>query len=473
MPKDDWDKFKCMGIDQAIQTIFAISEFNKCGLRDNKPMLIPGEYLRPPGKREKYTTNYPENVNVQNSSPFVLGKNSKRLYGYNLMSEIIPNITQMSFNGYIIAGGAAIKTIVGFNDYHSDVDFYPLYTTRALDNDYDNIIISYNKWLTDCSLTVQNKIKHIARSEHTTTIKFIVNTKDSFLYYKTCSIYQMIHRAYRNPEEVIVGFDQPCCKAFFDGNETYVTLDCALCIHYNINPIDWRAESPTHILRALKYQNRDFRWVIPKVINVIDNIDNKFYRFAAGIICVTKDGKTELLKQYYNAVKVENQNEFPQPSHQSNYQSDYEPKLLDYIIQGGYDLATVENPITYNDPIDNDNLRAAATNNPTYYIAYSTNFEDFIKNKFIKPDVIMQIERQEYRHYYLHRSKMIEIANEINKIQDRIQLPSNYNGKFKHLGMDAPRPHRFKIDETQRYLELCNKAKVLHDEYIEVVVKNT
>lgn len=468
MPKSTWDVFKEMGLERAIHTIYAISEYNRTC---EKPLLIPGSYIRQPGFRPTYLLSG-EFPCLHPDSKFLLLPGRGPSYSYCLMNELIPNCDKMSFDGYVIAGGAALKTVVGFSDYgRMDADFYPLYSPNAFGTQYERIMVSYVKWLDDCDAILTGgklRIQSIAKGEHTTTVSLQFAKSDVVDGDKALRSYQMIHRAYRSPEEVIVGFDQPCCKAFFDGNETYLTLDCALCIHYGINPIDWRAESPTHIKRTLKYLDRSFRWVAPKFPDLKPKVD---FRFAAGLISQLMNGNIKLYEQTYHNFVVENHGEFPIPSHQSAYQSDYEPKFIDNHIMEGYDLPVEEKPEGYKTPLSLVNLRAAATDNPTYFVAYTNTFSDFIANRFRIANFENIIDRQEYREYFMHRKRMMEIFAEISKIQDRIQMPKQ-PGCFKHAGMDAPRPHRFQIDQANRYIELCQEAKQLSSEYLSKVNAN-
>jgi len=476
MPRNEWNQFKEMGLEKAIYAIFAIGEYNRTAI---KPLLIPGSYVRPEGERPRWKlTDHFQPVDPE--LPFSVSDAKSCPYSYSLMKELIPNVDTLSFDSYVIAGGAALNTVTGFVSYPKpDADFYPLYSTTALTNQetrYNLIMTSYNRWLRDCEILCEknaSKVVVVSRGEHATTIKIThTKPKDSQNDFYTgdesiISFYQMIHRAYQSPEEVVIGFDQPCCKAFFDGTETYLTLDCALCVRYNINPVDWRCESPTHIKRALKYDKRAFRWVIPFSLN-----SGARYRFAGGLTIVNENGEVKLLEQRYREIDVNNPDEFAIPNHQSAYQSDYEPKFLDLIIRNGEEVPTEENPNGNHTQVVFDNLRAAATNHPTYFVTYSLTIADFMANKFVIDDYCLMIERQEYRQYFLHRKRMMEIVEEVNLIQGRVRSEKKKN-RHAHAGMDASKPHRFRTDEMGRYLELCHEAKVLAADYTNRVIVNS
>ena len=82
------------------------------------------------------------------------------------------------------------------------------------------------------------------------------NVHCTSIFIEDVSKIQIIHRAYKTPSEVVTGFDLMCCKAFFDGEDVYLTVDAAICIYFGINPVDWRRESPSHMQRILKYYSK-------------------------------------------------------------------------------------------------------------------------------------------------------------------------------------------------------------------------
>ncbi len=90
------------------------------------------------------------------------------------------------------------------------------------------------------------------RNANCTTLTFEMAVDYSKL--SAISNYQIIHRAHSSASSVIVGFDQLACKAFYDGDMVYFTVDAALCLYFGINPVDWRRESPSHMHRVRKYQ---------------------------------------------------------------------------------------------------------------------------------------------------------------------------------------------------------------------------
>lgn len=463
LPKEDWERLKQMPIEQAIHTIFTISEFN----RTNKnPFLLPKSYF---GRESN------DNVaQLTDDSNFMLKEALKRYNAPKQIEHLTPNFGSFTFNGYIIAGSAALITVTGFYNDDIDVDFYPIFRSDDASTSQEKIMVSYNQWLSDCNDAYYvSWIRDVSRGEHNTTIltrELKPAKQDMYsLSEKYPQKLQLIHRAYITPEEVVVGFDQPCCKAFYDGKDTYVTLDCALCIHFNINPIDWRAESPTHLERALKYERRGFSIVCPK-FHFADS--SQKFQFSRGIISLDGQNKCHLVPFSRQCkLQVDNFDEFPVESHTSEFASDYDYMSLIRLEQDGNHIATPENPVNYHNRREIEhlrvNLRAAAKNLPTYATVKAYNIGDFQKSKFVEFDFVTYIESQCYRDFFLHRKRMMQIEEEIAEIQQRIKQKH----KIKKSVEDS-RPHRFRLEESEKYLALCKEAKELHDDYVKTVQQN-
>jgi hypothetical protein len=468
MPLVDWDRFKGMGIDRAINTIYAISEYNRNLNPTVRPLLIPASYLNGVGVKLSEA-----DLILSDDSPFMIAPFKHSWRSDIPLEAMFPKIKGMGFSGYVMAGGAALAVVGGtFQSHWSDIDYYPIYTGSG--DRQTRIMTSYNQWLKDFDGLGLN-ITHVRRSERTTTIE--INWPNSRTHFESpIKTHQMIHRAYRTPEEIVVGFDQPCCKAFYDGSGVYVTLDCALCIQYGINPVDWRAESPTHIKRVLKYYNRCFHWVIPKFELEV----GKALRFAGGLIMnrkIKKDADVfqyELLdSRFGDYAVIINRDEFPVPVHSSAYQSDYEPSAIDAFERDGYDIPTEENQElgTHPKKLGLSNIRAAATDHPTYFIAYSLDITSFITGSFIADDYAALIDAQPYRDYYLHRKRMCEIAGEIDLILGRLRWKKTKpSRRGKGTMIAGAKPHRFDAGGLNRYATLCSEAKKLHANYLNVVI---
>lgn len=463
LPKEDWERLKQMPIEQAIHTIFTISEFNRT---NKKPFLLPKSYFN--NEINKYIAELTDDSN------FMLAKASQRYTEPKQMKHLVPNCESFTFNGYIIAGGAALLTVTGFYSDDIDIDFYPIFRSDEAPTLQEKIMISYNQWLSDCNDAYEKSwIMDVSRGEHNTTILTrelkLPKTEEFSLSEKYPKKLQLIHRAYITPEEVIAGFDQPCCKAFYDGKDTYVTLDCALCIHFNINPLDWRAESPTHLERALKYKRRGFSIVCPK-FHFADSAH--LFQFSRGIIHSIEQNECKLLlfSRIYDLEKITNIGEFPIEKHISEFASDYELTSIVKLENEGSSIATPENPTGHHQRKVNyirANLRAAVKNLTTYAIVRADNIDNFQKLKFTEFDFMSYIEHQCYRDFFLHRDRMKQIQKEISDIEQRIKIK-----RKQKRGIESSKPHRFRTEESEKYVALCKEAKQLYDDYVKTFLQN-
>jgi hypothetical protein len=167
----------------------------------------------------------------------------QRIYNWS------PEMRYMSFEGYVCAGSfpalACSPSSNLLDAIPHDADFYPYYDSNNLikNNVHDSIMPSYMKFLSDLeSFMDKNEEKAmIRRNESCTTIcKY---------WYGHVHELQMIHRM--------------ACKVFFDGEMIYFTIDAALCLYFGINPVDWRRESPTHLLRTAKYGKYNYAPIYP------------------------------------------------------------------------------------------------------------------------------------------------------------------------------------------------------------------
>lgn len=187
----------------------------------------------------------------------------------------------LTFDGYVLAGGLVTAALSKVQFRDTDADFYPWSNEtnpgdrlREIENGYRNFLRDAETFGERILPTPNDEDRiFVRRSQHTTTIEYHtvhLNYQDAGYVFNAPSSYQIIHRGHTSPVSVVVGFDQPCCKCFFDGHEAYATLDAALCILLKINPIDWRRESPTHFQRAFKYMSRGFTVLYPGLPQAID-----------------------------------------------------------------------------------------------------------------------------------------------------------------------------------------------------------
>lgn len=165
------------------------------------------------------------------------------------------NIKGFTFEGYVLAGSAAVLACQVGDNKPSDGDFYPYYDSKNLIHNsvQETILVSYRKFLEDVEDSNEDHEEiRTMRNKNCTTL--LVGERRPL---------QMIHRAHTSARSTVVGFDQMACKAFFDGEMVYFTIDAALCLYFGINPVDWRRESPSHMSRVTKYDEYHFVPIFP------------------------------------------------------------------------------------------------------------------------------------------------------------------------------------------------------------------
>jgi len=183
----------------------------------------------------------------------------------------------MTYNGYVLAGSAVVCACIhNFNERYSaqDFDFF------LVQEEPKNAVVSYIQILTDINKGLKEKeIREDStitrRNENCTTISI----EEYGNHHERVLPYQIIHRCHKSKASVIVGFDQVACKAFYDGDNIYFTLDAALAMYFGINPVDWKRESPSHLRRTNKYHDYGFQAIFPGLpFNVVDWILEKKVR---------------------------------------------------------------------------------------------------------------------------------------------------------------------------------------------------
>lgn len=180
----------------------------------------------------------------------------------------------LKFDKYTLAGGSVIKALLFDPHFEesgyekADYDFYPIYNLDDGETRQEATEVAYREFCRECEEFFDNAVspdivgylKSVVRGEHCTTIRTSQEQK-----------IQMVHRGHPSPVSVVASFDQMCCRGFFDGHDIYLTVEAALCLYYQINPLDWRRESPTFLLRAQKYEGRGFRTIYPG-LNVPEHV---------------------------------------------------------------------------------------------------------------------------------------------------------------------------------------------------------
>lgn len=176
-----------------------------------------------------------------------------------------PEMNELSFEGYVCAGSYPVLACQWGKGkkWPGDADFYPFYdSSNLIGGDVHNSVLpSYKRFLKDFENYMTNDdtvTVSVRRNENCTTI-----CKEDGWSSSNVRQLQMVHRAHTSPRSVVVGFDQMACKAFFDGEMIYFTIDAALCLFFGINPVDWRRESPNHLHRTAKYAHYGYVPIFP------------------------------------------------------------------------------------------------------------------------------------------------------------------------------------------------------------------
>ena len=179
-------------------------------------------------------------------------------------------ISHMDYDDYVLAGGSVVLAARGYSfkdlevKFFCDYDFYPVYDRRNSEmTPLEQVQQGYDNFGVDVD---SGQVDVVIRGRDCTTIR------------SDGTSLQIVHRGHPSPVSVVAGFDQMCCRAFFDGEAIYLTVECALCIIHGINPIDWRRESPTHLLRGLKYYQRGFSMIFPGLPKTVTEVQLPGYQ---------------------------------------------------------------------------------------------------------------------------------------------------------------------------------------------------
>jgi len=190
--------------------------------------------------------------------------------------------SDFSFDGYVAAGSSVVlacgsKQLDFGSPSPHDIDMFPFYDPTQVREVtiQDQIMDVYRRFLGEMD-EICEKLKGEGEEEEDEDYKKKMTSITRRTEYCTTiwspawaggstiiDEIQMIHRAYSSAVATVVGFDQMACKAFFDGEMAYFTIDAALCLYFGINPIDWRRESPNHLRRAQKYYEYGFAPIFP------------------------------------------------------------------------------------------------------------------------------------------------------------------------------------------------------------------
>jgi hypothetical protein len=203
-----------------------------------------------------------------------------------MISRIV-GLKALSFRGYVMAGSAVV-VFAGDSPSFSpaDADFYPVYDVKAGKAQglsvQEQATSSFSNFLNDLQVLFDTHEKDVKNGgprpdgenkydiernvyRHKWDVKCRRNKYCATVVVGQWRIEsrQFVFRAHPSAASVVAGFDLMACKAFYDGEMAYFTVDAALCLYFGINPVDWRRESPSHLSRVLKYLNYGFSPIFP------------------------------------------------------------------------------------------------------------------------------------------------------------------------------------------------------------------
>lgn len=202
------------------------------------------------------------------------------------LNEVFPTFSNLKFDGYCLAGGAALWAIRKF-DRHSvsnpnDLDFFPVVGEVSGNNwkneKQDRARQIYEKFVLEMK-EIETQLVHfnllVWENENCTTfsfqhssIKAHENLDNKCQYCIRQSAYEIkfsfIHRAYDTPEQIVQGFDFAPSQVIYDGKTFKCSYAAAFSICHNSLPVDISAASDSFYARLNKYNSEKcFNLIFP------------------------------------------------------------------------------------------------------------------------------------------------------------------------------------------------------------------
>ena len=190
--------------------------------------------------------------------------------------ELFPFIRLLKFDGYCLAGGAALWAISNYYDNPDDLDFFPV--VGEFDGSYwkddkiDRARQIYQGFLAEMIKLEQGLKYHsllVWQNQNSTTFSFYSDHKKSRPYkdaneddeanYKSKHLrnfkISFIHRAYDTPDQILKGFDLAPSQFLYDGKSFKCSPAAAWSVVYGILPVDVSSASDSFYTRLQKYHN--------------------------------------------------------------------------------------------------------------------------------------------------------------------------------------------------------------------------
>lgn len=183
---------------------------------------------------------------------------------------LFPERTQLSWDGYVLAGGAVCALLGNFPGYNmKDLDFFivvPGLNSMSPQKKQESFMEIYKKMLIEFHQVF--KITHVVRNEWCTTLFRAGRGTGHRRSDKPCI--QIIHRAYHcekgtfHAKRVIEGFDIQPAQVYIHGKDAFMTSACAMSHLSGTFVLDVSRFSSTGAARISKYtRGKRFSCIIP------------------------------------------------------------------------------------------------------------------------------------------------------------------------------------------------------------------
>lgn len=189
-----------------------------------------------------------------------------------------PFIKSINLSNVLVAGGCISNILMFFDNDESDIDlfFYDM-TEMEANLKVEEILDTLSKY---------KKIKDISRNDFTITF-----------FYEDKKI-QIITRIFSSKSEILHGFDLGSSAVGFDGDNVYFTSLAKYSYINECNIIDTTRRSTTYEKRLIKYFNRGFDIIIPKL-----KIDNNYLYYELPFFIITLENESQNNKLVVRDIK--------------------------------------------------------------------------------------------------------------------------------------------------------------------------
>ena len=297
---------------------------------------------------EKWNYSLPTLIGKKNIKPNLENEDlRKSVHNY------VQDFLDLDYSNILIAGGFVSNFLLGNLNFNSDIDIF-IYGLN--ENEVNDRLKKLMEQIIDNCTKEYYSISRIQRTELVTTLIFRRK------HYRECPSsdllkikFQIMHRLYKTKSEILHGFDLGSSAVGYDGKNIYLTSLSKFCYQNLVNIVDCSRRSTTYEKRLVKYYNRGFDIILPKLdISELENENWVLYKKTSEIKLHNLIINYEFIdgnKIFVNFLKVE-----------KDIYSDYDEYINQYIetttyqsinnilngkniIFNGYKKADIENVI--------------------------------------------------------------------------------------------------------------------------------